>query len=175
MGLDMYLFKSGVVNHHNMWEHEPDGLKATNPELYEAAKEYEVTAGNPDFFTWQSYKEGLGYWRKANAIHKWFVDNVQNGVDDCGMYPVTREHLSALKAVCEKAMAFFNKDGELLPDAEAMLEDILPTQSGFFFGGIAYDEWYYRDLADTIETIDKILNDRNINWNKDVLLYHSSW
>ena len=27
--------------------------------------------------------EEVGYWRKANAIHKWFVDNVQDGNDDC--------------------------------------------------------------------------------------------
>ena len=26
----------------------------------------------------------IASWRKANAIHKWFVDNVQDGVDDCG-------------------------------------------------------------------------------------------
>ena len=25
-------------------------------------------------------------WRKANAIHNWFVQNVQKGVDDCGVY-----------------------------------------------------------------------------------------
>ena len=28
--------------------------------------------------------EEVGYWRKANAIHGWFVRNVQNGKDDCG-------------------------------------------------------------------------------------------
>ena len=30
--------------------------------------------------------ESVGYWRKANHIHKWFVDNVQNGEDDCKEY-----------------------------------------------------------------------------------------
>jgi len=28
------------------------------------------------------------YWRKANAIHRWFVENVQGGQDDCKPYYV---------------------------------------------------------------------------------------
>ena len=35
----------------------------------------------------------VAYWRKANAIHKWFVDNVQKGKDDCKEYRVTRRNL----------------------------------------------------------------------------------
>jgi hypothetical protein len=30
----------------------------------------------------------IGYWRKANAIHKYFVDTLQNGVDDQRESPV---------------------------------------------------------------------------------------
>ena len=28
------------------------------------------------------------YWRKANAIHGWFVKNAQQGIDDCRTYSV---------------------------------------------------------------------------------------
>ena len=49
--------------------------------------------------------EQVGYWRKANAIHRWFVQNVQDGVDDCGTYIVTREQLEQLKAACERVLA----------------------------------------------------------------------
>ena len=42
----------------------------------------------------------VGYWRKANHIHKWFVDNVQNGVDDCGSYYVSLDTLNVLKDSC---------------------------------------------------------------------------
>ena len=41
------------------------------------------------------------YWRKANAIHKWFVENVQEGVDDCGEYEVTVEQLTELRDLCK--------------------------------------------------------------------------
>ena len=29
-----------------------------------------------------------GYWRKANHIHKWIVDNLQDGKDDCQEHSV---------------------------------------------------------------------------------------
>jgi hypothetical protein len=42
--------------------------------------------------------EEVMYWRKANQIHKWFVDNVQDGVDDCKEYWVSEEKLQELFA-----------------------------------------------------------------------------
>ena len=45
--------------------------------------------------------ESVAYWRKANAIHKWFVDNVQNGTDDCGKYRVTVDQLKQLVKACK--------------------------------------------------------------------------
>jgi len=47
----------------------------------------------------------LGYWRKANAIHAWFVKNVQNGIDECQEANVTREQLTELKSLCERVIA----------------------------------------------------------------------
>lgn len=102
------------------------------------------------------------YWRKANAIHKWFVDNVQDGKDDCGTYPVTRDQLRVLIRECNRALD--NRD-----DAK----DILPTTSGFFFGGTDYDEWYWTKLQDTVDRLEKLLNDPKLEeWQFE---YHSSW
>lgn len=42
----------------------------------------------------------VGYWRKSNQIHEWFVDNVQNGNDDCGEYHVDFEQLKELRDLC---------------------------------------------------------------------------
>jgi len=47
-------------------------------------------------------KENCGYWRKANAIHKWFVDKVQDGNDDCREYDVSVEELKTLRDTCKK-------------------------------------------------------------------------
>lgn len=102
----------------------------------------------------------IGYWRKANAIHQWFVVNCQDGNDDCRSAYVSREKLTELKALCEKVV--------LQP---AMAGEELPTQQGFFFGGTEYDEWYFSDIKDTIKIIDNCLQ-MPIDWD---FYYHSSW
>lgn len=103
----------------------------------------------------------IGYWRKANAIHKWFVDNVQDKVDDCKEYRVTRDKLEQLKKICSEVIE--EKDPSKLP-----------TQSGFFFGSTSYDECYYQDLHDTIEYCDKALKRMNDDEHFRVY-YRSSW
>ena len=40
---------------------------------------------------------GVGYWRKAHDIHGWFVDNVQDGNDNCAEYYVGRDTLGELR------------------------------------------------------------------------------
>ena len=102
------------------------------------------------------------YWRKANAIHKWFVDNVQDGVDDCRSYYVSRDNLRNLLEVCETVL----KDN-------SRVEELLPSQSGFFFGGTDYDEWYFNDLLYTRDKIDELLS--KPDFDKFDFQYQSSW
>jgi len=108
----------------------------------------------------------VGYWRKANAIHQWFVDNCQDGVDDCRQVSVDREKLEELKKVCEVVIM----DKGLLETDESA-KKMLPTQSGFFFGNTDYDEYYYSDLRDTIEIITACL-EMPAEWD---FSYQSSW
>ena len=108
----------------------------------------------------------VGYLRKANAIHQWFVDNCQGGVDDCGSYTVDREKLEELKKVCE----IVTMDKGLL-NTDETAQKMLPTQSGFFFGGTEYDEYYYSDLRDTIEIVKACL-EMPAEWD---FSYQSSW
>lgn len=111
----------------------------------------------------------VGYWRKVNCIHKWFVDNVQGGVDNCGRYPVDDEKLVELKGLCEKLLANKNKE-------EAV--KLLPPQDGFFFGATNTNDdnfwkWYWADLAETVRQLDKALE-----FGKKycaTLYYHASW
>ena len=101
------------------------------------------------------------YWRKSNAIHKWFVDNVQNGTDDCGEYEVSREQLKQLLEVINEVLADKTKATALLP-----------PQSGFFFGSKDIDEWYWQDLSRTQMQLVKLLAHKMPNWWFE---YHSSW
>ena len=106
--------------------------------------------------------EEVGYWRKANQIHNWFVNHVQNGVDDCGSYLVTKEQLQEL---------YYTVDVVMLNPERAM--ELLPTRPGFFFGSCDYDEYYYRDLSQTAEILDSILT--YTNFELETIEYQSSW
>ena len=110
-------------------------------------------------------------WRKANAIHKWFVDHVQDGQDDCGRYPVSVDHLHNLKADCETALTYYN-EGD--PEGAAAY---LPTTSGFFFGCTDYDEYYADDLRKTIRVCNKLIKTIESPNRRDWLSveYESSW
>lgn len=113
---------------------------------------------NADEAEYSVFKEEA-YWRKANAIHRWFVENVQNNVDDCGYYLITRDNFITLKSICDKAL-------------ETREEGILPPMDGFFFGDTSYDENYWEDIYSTEKQIDKILLSMNENLS---YYYHSSW
>jgi hypothetical protein len=102
----------------------------------------------------------VGYWRKANAIHDWFVKNVQKGEDDCGDYYVSSEQLKELKETCEKVI-----------DDMSLAPTLLPTSSGFFFGSTDYDEYYLMDLQRTVDIINRCLNDDKLS---DASVYYSS-
>jgi hypothetical protein len=103
----------------------------------------------------------VAYWRKANQIHKWFVDHVQNGKDDCGDYYVSREQLQLLLDTCKIV---------LIDREEA--SQLLPVQEGFFFGSYEYNEYYFSDIQDTIEQLEKVLTEYPEEWS---FKYQSSW
>ncbi|GAK05845.1 hypothetical protein JCM19037_4377 [Geomicrobium sp. JCM 19037] len=109
------------------------------------------------------YHEEIAYWRKANHIHRWFVENVQNEQDDCKMYPVSREQLEHLLHVCS----------ETLNDPSTS-HYTLPALAGPFFGETSYDEWYYQDVSYTAQVCKTIL--ALFNFKSDArLLYYSWW
>ena len=145
MGLDMYLNAKRYLWHTE--DNLAEKIGESFPELG-SARIKAITA------------EAM-YWRKSNAIHKWFVDNVQNGEDDCGDYEVSREQLKELLAVIETVLADRSKAGELLP-----------PQAGFFFGSNEIDQWYWEDLKSTKERLENLLAQEMPGWWFE---YHSSW
>ena len=103
----------------------------------------------------------VAYWRKANQIHAWFVKHVQNGVDNCEEYYVSREQLQLLLDTCKLV---------LMQKEEAA--NLLPVQEGFFFGNYEYNEYYFSDIQDTIDQLDKILTEYPQQWD---FVCSSSW
>lgn len=110
-----------------------------------------------------------GYWRKANAVHAWFVDHCQGGVDECQRTPVSAEQIALLHSHCSQALAFYNA-GDLVKARETM-----PPRAGFFFGGTDVDEWWAEDMAFTIEMVERVIKNAATIPGRIDFSYSSSW
>lgn len=178
----MYLYKRSYVKN---WEHTPKERRHSIT-VKRAGKK--VASIDPKKIAY--IIEDAGYWRKANHIHKWFVDNVQDGNDDCKEYYVSSEKLKELLDTCQQVLKAsklvkgkvyagtkwegekeirMEEDGMVIEDS-TVANDLLPTEDGFFFGGTDYDEWYLKDVEDTV----KILEDALANEEAEYY-YSSSW
>ena len=196
MGLDMYL----RARKKDWKEKIPSNVLAESGDYIDDRERFIKQLGtdrvldlilNRYIFVWQDatishvgleLTKEVGYWRKANAIHNWFVENVQDGEDDCGYYVVKKEQLKTLQELCEKVYdtlddnnmkIITDEDGykiEVYSNTE-LANDLLPTADGFFFGGTEYTKYYKEDLLNTI----KICNDCQYIPDNMEILYHSSW
>ena len=113
-------------------------------------------------------------WRKANAIHKFFVENCQEGNDNCQRHYVSESDLENLLEIINQILEIKT------PVAREMkAEELLPTDiEGCFFGSKEYDDWYYQDLKRTKDTLDKLFEyQATAEAGKcfDSFYYQSSW
>ena len=182
MGLDMYLDKEIHIG--------------ANYDFNEIGGEITLTRkGNKIPINLKKVKsiieEGI-YWRKANQIHKWFVDNVQDGNDDCGHYYVGKDTLQTLldtiNTLFEKVskyvdlstvdfekvdeMAFSTQINAHIEAIEEICNSLIPSQEGPFFGGTSYNFFYFYDLDYTKRELEELLKDDDTN---TYFYYHSSW
>lgn len=219
MGLDMYLYKCprcDDLTPSEMCEiaqiHE-DRIRVANggteyhagcPSVPQETIDRLIAGATVSYREWDSnhrwpcssLMQEVGYWRKANAIHRYFVDAVQDGEDDCRCHnEVTPEILEDLRDRCKRIIestAVINDNivrgmhydfsseswQELMEESEAAPDENvcnreLPTQCGFFFGGTGYDDWYLNHVAYTYELCDELL--KETDFESEMLFYCSSW
>lgn len=191
MGLDMWLHRRRFVKN---FDHTPpekrwevivkQGGEEVSKNVFDPAKAYEVT-------------EEMAYWRKANAIHDWFIQNCADGEDNCQDVWVTREQLETLLETVDKVLKAsklvkgkiengysYEKDpatgklvkkpnlvdGEYIEDP-TVAKKLLPTAEGFFFGSTDYDQWYVEDLKYT----KKVLTEALMADERSEFYYRASW
>lgn len=137
MGLDMYLTAERYV-------YDSDDESSPESQAIESLREAfpEMSPFRPQAIIFE-----IAYWRKANAIHRWFVENVQNGVDDCASYYVAEDQLRGL----------YDLTCALLKDRDEELAlKLLPPMEGFFFGNTVVDDFYWLDVETTKERLEKM-------------------
>jgi len=123
----------------------------------------------------------LAYWRKANSIHSWFVENKQDGVDNCQDSNVAPEQVTELKELCERVLSLRDEHeaGKIdQEELEGRCEAILSPAAGFFFGSTDIDEWYFEDIDYTHTRLSEILTwyDEQVKLERYwVFTYSASW
>jgi len=139
-------------------------------------------------------------WRKANQIHNWFVQNIQDGNDDCGCYEIGIEMLIELHDICKEVLDKVQlkkgivvngyeakpgedftpnyQEGEMIMNPDE-IEAILPTTSGCFFGSTDYDQFYLEDVQYTYDRLTKVIEEdehrRALGIKSFWYTYMSSW
>ena len=196
MGLDMYLYAEKYIS-------SSDAFKKDDPKKYQAILE----TAEMDNLPKSDYgnimvKSQVGYWRKANAIHGWFVRECANGVDECQEMYVSAEKLIELRDECVKALAnrhnatkpieadYVHKlDGENSEDIMKLIVDSMKRQSEKsntkledtldplapttgFFFGSAEKDDYY--YKDLEYTVE-LLNSLLTNKDDYSFIYRASW
>jgi hypothetical protein len=164
VGLDMYLYARKYVSrfdYNNGERIERGDFAALNETAPKGLTKYgEFTGIQIDY--------PILYWRKANAIHGWFVNECAGGVDECQPIYVSRESLVKLRDLANQAAY----QAAYQP---AMAESILPPTAGFFFGTYEIDEWYIQDMNYTVKALNHVLStipEDDWNWS---FIYQASW
>jgi hypothetical protein len=190
MGLDMYLYKKTYVKN---WEHN-------GPEKQHS---FEVKVGGvirPDIKPERiSYiTEEVGYWRKFNALHGWFVQNCGDGEDKCQEMYVELEKMKELLETLQKVQELLNgselvtkvvsgwdgKDYEVQRyDNTDEVEKIFSPTEGFFFGSNEIDIYFKEYVDSSVVLIKELLEEEKMTMEKAVVTgmysgdfyYQASW
>ena len=164
MGLDMYFYaRKSTYKSFSKWD-EPNSANEVNyPEDLKIFSDYIYDRNFKSVQTETSYQ--IGYFRKFNALHSYIVKTFANGVDNCQDIILYKEDVEQIKKVLDEVL-----------NAHQQVEkakELLPTQSGFFFGGTDYDEYYFEDVKDAADLMQNILD--NFDFENYQLVYQASW
>lgn len=153
MGLDMYLTAKKYL-----WSDKDKDISKQISDLIDIDSDPQKRFNGSSLVVKGISVEAM-YWRKANAIHNWFVCNIQGGKDDCKEYKVDRGHLEELLSSCRQAL-------------ETKNPEILEPVGGFFFGSTAIDQYYWDDIQVTAKGLEKALSLPEKEYD---FYYQSSW
>lgn len=160
MGLDMYIIKRTFVGA----EYDHKKMKGQV-----SIRNAEGVSLGIKFKRVSYVEEAVGYWRKANQIHAWFVKNTQNGVDECQRTEVPLDKLKELLSTCRSILKH---------KSIKKAQELLPPQGGFFFGNTDYNECYFRDLKSTVKILSPLIKEIEALRTKGIyasIIYQSSW
>lgn len=110
---------------------------------------------------WEVASEVMGRFKKTNQLHRWFLENLQNGVDDNRFYLVEKKQFRQLYKLCSTVDAYPER-----------AEELLPTLKGYDIGSPQYDSVYFENLKKVMIILSHINNTFDFEINE--LVYSSS-
>lgn len=163
MGLDMYFYaRKTIYKSFSKWDKSDRADETNYPEDLKIFSDYIYDRNFKSVQTETSYQ--IGYFRKFNALHSYIVKTFANGIDNCQDIILYKEDVEQIKKVL---------DDVLEANTEEKAKELLPTQSGFFFGGTDYDEFYFDDVKDAADLMQNLLD--NFDFENYQLVYRASW
>ena len=161
MGLDMYMFKCKAPAYIDVCSEKRKVVKLCQEALDNMA--YERAQSECISF--------VDYWRYANQIYRWFLENTEVEYEDSGPYRIKWEELLLLKATCRQVLeSGVDKNGE---PVAAVCEKLLPTLDGPCFGDTHYDANYFEEIRLTHDLLVELLE--TSDWDEEVILLYADW
>ena len=102
-------------------------------------------------------RKEIAYFRKVNFLMSFFQYE-----DNCEYVEITKEQVSDL---VERTTKVWND--------HSLAEELLPTQSGFFYGSTEYSDYYFEDVKDVRDTFQEILD--NTDWENEIVEIYCWW
>lgn len=173
MGLDVYFHKCKRENFaayekaHKEWAgNEPESGKISCEDFDKLDKD-EQEKIRKDIQEWYDKEptyadhgiSDIGYFRKVNFLMEFFAYT-----GNCEFKEIRKEELEDLKERCNAVLTASNR--------REKAEDLLPTQSGFFYGSTEYDEWYFRDVDEVYKWVLGVLDELK---DDEVVLMYCWW
>ena len=115
-----------------------------------------------DMYLYRKDTEQVAYWRKANAIHGWIIEET-GAVDNCDPIHISKPLLIRLRDTCAEVLRVQTAD---------YAQELLPPTNGFFFGSHEVDDWYWENIKETIERLNDIIDNSSEDQEFE---YHASW
>lgn len=163
MGLDMYFYaRKTTYKSFSEWDQNRKVDETNYPKDLKIFSDYIYDRNFKSVETETRYQ--IGYFRKFNALHSYIVRTFANGEDNCQDIFLSQEDVVKIKAAL---------DSVLETPTEESAKELLPTQSGFFFGGTDYDEFYFEDVKDAADLMQSFLD--NFDFENYQLVYRASW
>ena len=173
MGLDSFFYKCKRSNYNTYnkaieeWHNEEPQSGKISHENYEKLSEDEKKKIQKEVSDWYDKQpkmdahgiSEIGYFRKVNFLMAFF-----NYEGNCEFKEIAKYKLEDLVERCNAVLTAKHR--------KEKAEDILPTQSGFFYGSTEYDKYYYEDVKEVRDWASGVLNDLK---DEEMVLMYCWW